>query len=101
MPWIDMWQQAVEQQLLTPSQRVSHIAKFNVNGFLRGDAASRSQFYNAGITGTYLSPNEVREYEDLPPREGGDQYVNPNITPKPANGLPNDDAGKPEKSTES
>ena len=81
MPWLDMWQQAVEQQLLTRSQRVSHIAKFNVNAFLRSDTASRAQFYNAGITGLWLSPNEVRENEDLPPRDGGDEFINPNITP--------------------
>ena len=100
MTWLDMWQQNIEQQLLTPGQRVSHIAKFNVNAFLRGNATSRAQFYNAGITGTWMSPNEVREYEDLPPRDGGDQYVNPNITPKPDNGPANDNAGKPEKSPE-
>ena len=99
-PWIDMWQQSTEQQLLTRSQRVSHIAKLNVNGLLRGNAAQRSAFYNAGITGTWLSPNEVRDKEDMNPREGGDAFINPNINPgkqdEPTQGNPGD--GTAEKS---
>jgi HK97 family phage portal protein len=81
MPWLDMWQQAIEQQLFTRSQQVSHIAKFNVSGLLRGDAKTRSDLYASAIIHQWMSPNEVREKEDMNPREGGDEFINPNITP--------------------
>lgn len=96
MPWLDMWQQAIEQQLMTEKERAKHVAKFNVNGLLRGDAKTRSEFYTSGITNGWLSPNEVREKEDMNPREGGDVYLTPlNMASSADN---NDDAPAKERS---
>ena len=95
MPWLDRWQQAIEKQLMTPAERRNHVVKFNVNGLLRGDAKSRAQFYNTGINGGWLSPNEVREKEDLPPREGGDEFIRPLNVETSAND--NEDEGENEE----
>jgi hypothetical protein len=39
--------------------------KFNFNGLLRADSASRSQFYSTGIQAGYFSINDIRRWEDL------------------------------------
>ncbi len=48
--------------------------KFNVEGLLRGDSQARAAFDEVLHRIGVLSPNEIREKEDLPPREGGDAY---------------------------
>lgn len=77
MPWLDLWQQAIQTQLLTPSQLISHSAKFNVKGLLRGDAKTQADLYSSAYQNAWMSPNEIREKEDMPPREGGDEYAKP------------------------
>lgn len=47
--------------------------------FLRGDTVSRFQAYSTAITARFMSPNEVREKEDMNPYEGGDEFLNPAI----------------------
>lgn len=64
---------AMTQQLLTPAERASGLyVEFNLEGLLRGDSASRTAFYNAGLSGGWLVINEVRRWENLPPVDGGD-----------------------------
>lgn len=46
--------------------------KFSLDGLLRGDANSRFSAYSTGINAGYLSVNDIRRLEDLPPVEGGD-----------------------------
>ena len=56
--------------------------KFNVNAFLRGDPVKRAQFYHYAVLDGWMSGNEVREKEDLPPYEGGDEFRAPlNMVP--------------------
>lgn len=47
--------------------------------FLRGDTKSRFEAYSLAITSRILSPNEVREKEDMNPYDGGDEFLNPAI----------------------
>lgn len=51
--------------------------KFNLNGLMRGDHAARSAFYHNGIMDGWLSVNDVREFEDMNPIEGGDSHYFP------------------------
>jgi hypothetical protein len=46
--------------------------KFNVDGLLRGDFATRVAGYSSGLQAGWLSINDVRAYEELAPIEGGD-----------------------------
>lgn len=97
-------EQALEKQLLTPADRASGISiEFNLEGLLRGDSGARSAFYNAGLANGWMTINEVRALENLPPVEGGDvprmQMQNVPITeagklppPAPAKGPSNEDA---------
>jgi HK97 family phage portal protein len=65
-------EQALEKQLLSPEDRAEGIViEFNLEGLLRGDSAGRSAFYQSGLTNGWMTINEVRALENLPPVEGG------------------------------
>ncbi len=93
LPWITRWEHTIERDLLGDDD--SLLAKFNVNGLLRGDAASRADFYLKALGGAraetaYMTRNEVRELEDMDPIEGGDTLPVPSApipeTPAPIGG---------------
>lgn len=63
---------AIKKTLLTPAERRAGISvEFNLEGLLRGDSAGRASFYGAGLNAGWLTINEVRARENLPPVEGG------------------------------
>ena len=64
--------------LFTDDEKREYFIKFNVDGLLRGDYQSRMSGYSVGIQNGFLSPNDVRELEnmDLIPDElGGNRYL--------------------------
>lgn len=67
-------EQRVTKELLNPD---TEYAEFSLEGFLRGDSKARSAFYNAGITGGWMVPNEVRKLENLQPVPWGDEPYRP------------------------
>lgn len=58
---------AVESERIYP--------QFNVEGLLRADSVTRSNYYNSSLNNGWMSRNEVRAKENLPPIEGGDTYT--------------------------
>jgi hypothetical protein len=48
--------------------------RFNVDGLLRGDFATRMNGYSIGSQAGFLSVNDIRRFEDLRPVTGGDVY---------------------------
>lgn len=82
MPWLIKWEQAIARDLLGVDERKRYFAKHKVQGLLRGDNASRAQYYAAGLQWGYMSINDVRELEDLNPVANGDTYFVPlNMVP--------------------
>ncbi len=77
MPYLTRIESRIRLQLLSPKDRETHFAKFNVGALLRGDTAARTAAYATGIQNGWMSPNEARELEDLNPRPGGDLYLVP------------------------
>ena len=76
-PWLSRFEQAITKDLLLPREQDTFFPRFNVDGLLRGDYASRSSGYASGISNGYLSPNDVRRLENMdliPPEKGGDDY---------------------------
>lgn len=66
-------EQALEKQLLTARDVVQGITiEFNLEGLLRGDSVGRASFYQSGLNNGWMTINEVRRLENLPPVEGGD-----------------------------
>ena len=77
-PWIVRWEQSLQKALLSDSEKGRYFIKFNVDGLLRGDYASRMQGYSIGIQNGFLCPNDVRELEDMnliPGEKGGFTYM--------------------------
>ena len=77
-PWIVRWEQGLQKALLSDSEKGQYFIKFNVDGLLRGDYASRMQGYSIGIQNGFLCPNDVRELEDMnliPEEKGGFTYM--------------------------
>lgn len=67
-------EQALEKQLLTDRDRAEGITiEFNLEGLLRGDSAGRASFYQSGLNNGWMTINEVRRLENLPPVPGGDE----------------------------
>ena len=83
-PWCVRWEQAMNQQLVLPSERSQVFTKFNVDGLLRGDYESRMNGYATARQNGWMSANDIRELENLdriPEEKGGDLYlINGNMT---------------------
>lgn len=79
-PWLSRWEMGMMKALLSPSEKKEYLIKFNVEGLLRGDYKTRMEGYSIGIQNGFLSPNDVRELEDMNTIEHGDVYaVNGNM----------------------
>lgn len=66
-------EQALEKQLLTSSDRANGIRiEFALEGLLRGDSGARSAFYASALQNGWMTINETRALENLPPVDGGD-----------------------------
>lgn len=81
-PWFARFEQALSRDLLSEKEQDEYFFEFLVDGLLRGDSASRSQFYKDAIYSGWMSRNEVREIENRNKQPGLDEYLAPtNMTP--------------------
>ena len=78
LPWFKRWEENISMQLLTrPERQAGYYAEFKIDALLRGDAKSRAEAYAAGRQWGWLSVNDIRRMENLPPIENGDIYLQP------------------------
>lgn len=61
------------EKMFTPAERQSMDIEFSFDGLLRASPEKRAQIYKEGIQNGYTTPNEVRQLENLPPKDGGDR----------------------------
>jgi len=83
-PWFIRWEQACNRKLLLPSERPIFFFEFLVDALLRADSAGRAAFYRELFYLGALSPNDIREKENMNPipDEGGDKYyIQQNMLP--------------------
>ncbi|QLQ11171.1 MAG: phage portal protein [Nocardioidaceae bacterium] len=71
-PWLTCIESAISS-LLPRGQ----FAKFNVDALLRGDTKSRNDAYTQARNAGWMSVNEIRSLEDMPPIPDGDNYLQP------------------------
>ena len=77
-PWVIRWEQAINKSLLLESEKNDVFTKFNVDGLLRGDYASRMTGYATARQNGWMSANDIRQLENLdriPVELGGDLYL--------------------------
>lgn len=71
IPWSMRMSAAVNTKVLTGNVRTKHI----LQALLRADLSTRFSAYAIGIQNGWLSPNDVRSFEDQNPIPDGDLYV--------------------------
>jgi len=92
MRWIVKWEEECNRKLLSEDEFLNQgfYHKFNLDALLRGTAKERYEVYQIGIANRIINPNDAREKEDMDEYEGGDEYMNPAITPGPTEQQPQD-----------
>lgn len=84
-PWVIRWEQSLQRTLLSLEEKKRYYFKFNLEGLLRGDYASRMTGYATARQNGWMSANDIRELENLdriPAELGGDLYlINGNMLP--------------------
>ncbi|WP_047504209.1 phage portal protein [Staphylococcus sp. ZWU0021] len=74
LPIIKQYEEELNRKLLTKNDRQKgQYFKFNVKSLLRADSATQAEVYFKAVRSGYYGINEIREWEDLPPVEGGDK----------------------------
>jgi len=72
-PMIENIEQKLKQHLLKGYPNLS--VEFDTKDFLQGAPLDQMQFVTAGVSGGIMTPNEGREYLNLPKIDGGDELV--------------------------
>jgi len=81
-PMLDNIEQEISRCLVDAGERDEIYAEFGVEALLRADSAGRASFYNIALQNGWMSRNEVRRLENMPPIPGGDIYtVQTNLSP--------------------
>lgn len=88
MPWIKRHEQAMMRDLLLPNDRKTHFIEFNLSGLLRGDQKTRYEAYAIARQWGWLSVNDIRRLENMPPVTGGDTYLQPLNMVDASKGMP-------------
>jgi HK97 family phage portal protein len=76
LPMAVRWEQVIQRDLIDDDR---FYCKFSLAALLRGDYATRTAGYGVAVEHGWLSPDDVRELEDLNPIAGGigKQYFRP------------------------
>ena len=74
VPYAVQIEAAIKRDLLTDEEKKTHYAKFELRGLLRGTFTEQMAGFATGIDKEIFSPNECRDWLDLNPYEGGDEY---------------------------
>jgi len=70
-------EQAMNAALLTSESRKTLFIEHDLAGLLRGDLKARYEAYKIGREWGWLSPDEIRGWENMPEIEGGNEYLSP------------------------
>jgi len=80
-PWLNRIEQSIIRDILPLKDRQQYYPEFLTEQFLRGDTKNRYESYKLALGGTqnpgFMTPNETRRLENLPPIEGGDSLYRP------------------------
>jgi HK97 family phage portal protein len=69
-PYLSRIEQTIRRSLMSPVERKSLTAEFKVEGLLRADTQTRIASYATGVQNGIYTRDEVRGWENLPPKGG-------------------------------
>lgn len=94
LPWVKRHEQSSNRDFILEKDRGKYYIEFNLSGLMRGDQKTRYACYALGRQWGWLSVNDIRRLENLPPILGGNVYLQP-LNMVPATGNPLDMFEKP------
>lgn len=74
-PWVTRIEQRINKDLIINNRRF--FVRFNLDGLLRGERKARFEGHGIAIDKGFMTRNEVRELEGLPPKDGLDDVLTP------------------------
>jgi HK97 family phage portal protein len=78
LPHLVNWEQCLWRSLLTPAERQRYTIQFLTDGIARAALAPRYEAFGKATAGAaWMTANEARARENLPPIEGGDALMQP------------------------
>jgi len=81
-PSVERIEQEFERALLPEWDKGKVFIHCELDGQMRGDTAARTAYFREMFNTSSMSPNEIREKENLPPYVGGDErWVQLNMVP--------------------
>lgn len=66
-PWLVKWEKEIERKLLNPDEREELYVEFDTTNLLRADIGTRYSAYATALSNKFLTVDEVRARENLPP----------------------------------
>lgn len=73
-PWLSNIQEGLASRLISDSNRANTIIEFETKDLMRASAEERFKVYDIAIRMGVMNPNQCRAAENMPPREGGEQF---------------------------
>lgn len=70
-PWIVRFEQELNRKIFSTEDTGRYYCEFNVDGLLRADVKTRYESYAIGVSNGWLSPDEIRQLENMNPRSDG------------------------------
>lgn len=83
VPWLVAMEESFNKNLLSQKIQESHYYKFVTQGLLRGSFKDQMAGFATAIDKEIFSPNECREFLEMNPYIGGDEYRTRTSTMKP------------------
>ncbi len=81
-PWACKWEMQVDTKILTERERSQgYFSMFDFAELLRTDAKTQAEIHAIRIASRIYNPNKCREELGENPYKGGDEYINPAISP--------------------
>lgn len=77
-PWLLSLEAAMRRALFTVEERPTWRVRFDRDDLTRADLTARATAISSLISSRTINPNEGREWLALPPRDGGEEFANPN-----------------------
>lgn len=79
-PWLQALEATLSRALFAPEERSTYRILFDRDDLTRASLTERATAISSLISARVLNPNEGRDWIDLAPYAGGNEFLNPNIT---------------------
>jgi HK97 family phage portal protein len=99
-PWLLAIEGALRRALIHPDERTKFCVRIERDDFSKVDLSVLAVAINGLVSSRTINPNTARDWLGLPPRDGGEEYANPNTgSSQPGNaGNPGNEPLKPDVS---